>query len=517
MATCTKTVVFTDLAGYTQRIAKISGAELKVLAKEHEQHTLEIFKPFGGELVKSIGDSYMVVFNSATEAVKACLKLVSSPLPGAKMEFRASVVTGDVQELSNDYFGNKDYFGEAVNLAARINSITPAGEVWFSNRTRVCMNQFEVAWETVGIHSFKGIAEKEECFRAVLDEQCILAPTLSSAVFDNKYIILRKGSKVPPLKGKQVILVDFTLGSEDLKEFLASLPIVPPGSIWFLAHTMPTDVRLDWLESGHHFIISKDEAFFLELERVKEDVEDSEISHTGILVDFDSVGEVSIGLSGIALPSVPLVDLVDGYSVDLLADGTWGYDSKSAILQLKVEFQKISLVPLQPGILLNSIGVVPGQSVDISKGGMLRYRDWNFRILCNIGGLYRALIIGSSTREVLFNIGDQIEIGRQPVGARFTLVDRGGSNRIQWSTSIKASQARKQRLTLDRALTGRRHSHLNIISKDLFVASSIHLRLPTFIIRRNGRRLERIKNEKKIEIGDMLVVGTYIISLTNTF
>lgn len=517
MGTCTKTVVFTDLAGYTQRTAKISGEELKKLAQEHEKHTLEIFKPFGGELVKSIGDSYMAVFNSATEAVKACLKLVSSPLPNAYMEFRASVATGDVQELSNDYFGNKDYFGEAVNLSARINSITPAGEVWFSNRTRLCMNQTEVAWESVGIHTFKGIAEKDECFRAVLDKQCIFAPSLESAVSDSQYIVVKKGEKVPSFTEEQVVLIDFTLGTDELRDFLASLPRIPPGNIWFLAHTMPTDVRLDWLEAGHHFVIAKKEAFFQELERVKEKIEDEEILQTGITVDFHGVGEVSLGLSGIALPSVPLVDLIDGYSVDLLADGTWGYNSKSAILQLKVEPQKLKLIPLQPGVLVNSIGVVPGQAVDISKGGMLRYRDWNFRILCNIGELYRALVAGVSGGEVLFNIGDVIEIGRQPIGRRFVLTDRGGTTRIQWSTSTKAAEARKQRLTLDRTLTGRQHTHLKIVSNELFVASSIHPRLPTFVIRRDGKRLERIKGEKMIEIGDLLVVGTYVLSLSKTF
>ena len=68
-----------------------------------------------------------------------------------------------MQQLENDYFGNSDYFGEPVNLSAGINSITPAKEVWFADRTRRCMTQSEVAWETVGLHSLK-VCREEEIF-----------------------------------------------------------------------------------------------------------------------------------------------------------------------------------------------------------------------------------------------------------------------------------------------------------------------------------------------------------------
>ena len=54
MASCTKTVVFTDLVGYTNLTATISREELEQLAQEHEEHTLRVFEPYGGELVTAI-------------------------------------------------------------------------------------------------------------------------------------------------------------------------------------------------------------------------------------------------------------------------------------------------------------------------------------------------------------------------------------------------------------------------------------------------------------------------------
>ena len=517
MTTCTKTIVFTDLSGYTQFTAKMSGEELQAFTAKHENHTLETFKPFGGELIKSIGDSYMAVFNSATEAVKACLQLVSSSLPNTDMMFRASVVTGDVQEVANDYFRNKDFFGEAVNLSSRICAITPAGEVWFSNRTRICMNQSEIAWESVGIHVFKGIAEKEECFRAVPENQCIFESELETAILNGKYIVHQKGDDLPLLMEELIILVDFELESEDLKHVLRKMGAISSGNIWLLSYMMPTASKLKWLKDGYRFIISTMPAFWTELDRLKNVTEEDDISQTGILIDLHSIGEISLGLVGIALPSVPLVDLIEGYSIDLLMDGTWGYNSKAAVLQIKVNSQNLTLLPLKPGILINSIGVVPGQPIDISNGGTLRYRDWSFQILCNIGGLYRALISGSASGEVLYNVGDLIEVGRQPAGKRFLLTDRGGTNRIHWAPTPKANEAKKQKLTLDRTLTGRQHSHIQIMSNDTFVASSIHPRLPTFVIRKDGKRLERVKKDSSVQLGDMIVVGTYVLSLARTF
>ena len=107
---------------------------------------------------KALAIPTWLFLDSATDGVKACLELVQTTLPGMGMEFRAST-TGDVQQLENDYFGNSDYFGEPVNRL-RAHPITPAREVWFADRTRRCMIPVRWAWETVGLHSFKGVPQR---------------------------------------------------------------------------------------------------------------------------------------------------------------------------------------------------------------------------------------------------------------------------------------------------------------------------------------------------------------------
>ena len=62
----------------------------------------------------------MAVFEAATDAAQACLELVNEIEGEGGFSLRAAICTGDVEAIDGDAFG------EAVNLAARILSKTPA-------------------------------------------------------------------------------------------------------------------------------------------------------------------------------------------------------------------------------------------------------------------------------------------------------------------------------------------------------------------------------------------------------
>jgi hypothetical protein len=521
MASCTKTVVFTDLVGYTNHTATISRQDLEQLAQEHEEHTLRVFAPYGGELVKSIGDSYMAVFSSATDALKACLDLVSKPLPDRGMFFRASAATGDVQEINNDYFGNRDFFGEAVNLSARINSVTPAGEVWFANRTRVCMTQSEVAWESVGLHTFKGIAEKEMCYRAVHKEQCILGEEVERILKQGSYHIVQTQSDTRGVNTSvsNIFLLGHQLGSPEMIELLRSLSNVPSGNIWLVVYNIPTAERLTWSAKGHHLIVGNDETFLKTLTSFVE--ENSSVEHSGanstVMIDLDNLGDVTLGLVGVALPNVPMVGMIQGYSLDLLQDGNWGYNQNKAIVQVDISPQALTLTSFKPGVHINSESTKPGEPTDLTDGSMFRVRDWVYRYISNIGSIYKGIIIGNAVLQMQFNAGDEVEIGRVPSQGGLTLPDRGGVDRIRWIRGPKAEDAKKRGLTLDRTLTGRQHAKFTVVLRDLFVISPLHPRLQTFVIRKGSKKMERVKERAEVDFGDLIIVGTHVLSLSKLF
>ena len=518
MPSLTKTVVFTDLAGYTQKTATIGHEELQKLAEAHEKHVLEIFKPYGGQLVKSIGDSYMAVFDSATDGVKACLDLVQTTLPGMGMEFRASVATGDVQQLENDYFGNSDYFGEPVNLSARINSITPAREVWFADRTRRCMTQSDVAWETVGLHSFKGVPGKEEVFRAVAVNQCFIPVELKAVLDTDQSTIIRADERPKIPKEGLVILAGFTYGSPELESVLHMLSHLPQTDIWLLVYTIATAHRLEWEERGYRFLIGTPDAFKESVENALEAKKDFDANKTSTLtLDFSSLGDVSLEIIGVALPAVPLVNLIGAYSVDLLADGSWGYNKTRSLAEIHVTSKSVALTPFRPGMMINSVGVPTGEEVQLKQNSRFRMHEWVYRYLSHVGGLYKGLIIGNAALSQQFNVKDKIEMGRSPTGNGFELPDRGGSDRIRWLQSPQTEKAKAQGLTLDRTLIGRQHTLINIVRRDLVVVSPIHNRLPTFVIPKGKSKLERVTKEQVLKFGDILVVGTYVFGLKKMF
>ena len=72
---------------------------------------------------------------------------------------RAALNVGEV------HVEKKDIFGSAVNLAARVESITPAGDIYFSQAVHWSMNQAEVDAEPVGKKSFKGFDTEVEIYR----------------------------------------------------------------------------------------------------------------------------------------------------------------------------------------------------------------------------------------------------------------------------------------------------------------------------------------------------------------
>ena len=63
------TIVITDIKGFTERTSSTSREDLRKLIDEHEALLLPYVEQFGGKLVKTMGDAFLVAFESPTNAV----------------------------------------------------------------------------------------------------------------------------------------------------------------------------------------------------------------------------------------------------------------------------------------------------------------------------------------------------------------------------------------------------------------------------------------------------------------
>ena len=66
MRTANLAIVFTDIKGFTERTSMQTLEQNETLLKTHNELLAPLFKGLGGRIVKTIGDAFMVTFESPT-------------------------------------------------------------------------------------------------------------------------------------------------------------------------------------------------------------------------------------------------------------------------------------------------------------------------------------------------------------------------------------------------------------------------------------------------------------------
>lgn len=162
-------IMLTDIKGFTSKTAGFSRAETQELLSKHRELVTPVLEKFHGRLVKTIGDAFLVAFNSPTDAVLCGVEIQdvlkdhnAAKHQREKIEIRIAINSGEVA-IHDD----GDIYGDAVNITARLESIAEAGEVFFTEAVYLSMNKKEVPSSEIGYRQFKGIPEKIKVFRVL--------------------------------------------------------------------------------------------------------------------------------------------------------------------------------------------------------------------------------------------------------------------------------------------------------------------------------------------------------------
>jgi len=160
------TVMFIDIVGYTSTTARLSRKRFNELHDVFDSISIPIFKKYGGKVVKKIGDAFLITFKSPTNAVLCGIQLQNSfqkynrhRKPRKQLQIRVALHTGEVTVR------NKDVYGDAVNIAARIEGIAKAGQIVFSENVFRSMNQNEIPSVHIGLKRLKGLKRPIRMFR----------------------------------------------------------------------------------------------------------------------------------------------------------------------------------------------------------------------------------------------------------------------------------------------------------------------------------------------------------------
>src|SRR6202035_5723000 len=123
------TILLTDIKGFTDKTSHKSRADITTMLDEHREVVLPLLEGRGGRLIKTIGDAFLMTFESPTNAVLAGVavqgaltKRNEGRAADDRLDIRIAINAGEVNVIDNDVFG------EAVNITARIEGIAEAGQ-----------------------------------------------------------------------------------------------------------------------------------------------------------------------------------------------------------------------------------------------------------------------------------------------------------------------------------------------------------------------------------------------------
>ncbi|MGH8481312.1 MAG: adenylate/guanylate cyclase domain-containing protein, partial [Nevskiaceae bacterium] len=159
-------IMFVDMAGFAERTARQSRQQNKAMLRDFAGLLVPLIARFGGHHVKSIGDALLVAFRSPTDSVRCGMAMHDAVAAynqerssNDPIQIRVALNVGEVR-LETD-----DVFGEAVNIAARVEELTPPGEIYLTGVVYLSMNKTEVAAEHIGERMLKGVPEAVRLFR----------------------------------------------------------------------------------------------------------------------------------------------------------------------------------------------------------------------------------------------------------------------------------------------------------------------------------------------------------------
>jgi class 3 adenylate cyclase len=117
-------VGFVDMTGFTTAAEHMGETEFARLMTTFSARVGEIVHDHGGRVVKFVGDAAMIVTPSAAALATIVSELMESPTTvGGGLSFHAGLAQGELLNLDGDYFGS------AVNIAARLSALAGPGTV----------------------------------------------------------------------------------------------------------------------------------------------------------------------------------------------------------------------------------------------------------------------------------------------------------------------------------------------------------------------------------------------------
>jgi adenylate cyclase len=167
-----RAILSADVKGYSILMADDEAFTIKIL-KAYRAIMSDHIQKLSGRVVDATGDNMLAEFDSAVDAVQCAVEIQrdleskNDELPdNKKLEFRIGVNIGDVVQDSGSLYG------EGVNIAARIESLTEPGGICISrNAYDHIKNKLKLGYEYIGEHTVKNIKDPVRVYKVLMDPE----------------------------------------------------------------------------------------------------------------------------------------------------------------------------------------------------------------------------------------------------------------------------------------------------------------------------------------------------------
>lgn len=162
-------ILAADIAGYSALMGADEETTVSDL-KGHQSVVLPMVGDFGGRVVDTAGDGILAEFPSVLNAVRCAVEIQQTMAErnagveaARQMRFRIGINLGDV------VFDQNRIYGDGVNVAARLEALSPAGGICVSRSVREAIgNKLAVGFADLGEKQVKNIAKPVHVFEVSL-------------------------------------------------------------------------------------------------------------------------------------------------------------------------------------------------------------------------------------------------------------------------------------------------------------------------------------------------------------
>jgi adenylate cyclase len=177
-------VMFTDMVGFTA-LTQSDEAQSMAVLERHNRVLRPIFPKFHGREVKTIGDSFLVEFDSALDATNCAVEIQRllheyniSSRDEWKVTLRIGIHLGDVVHSGGDIFG------DAVNIASRLQPLAEPEGVCISEQVYdQVRNKIPQALVKLEPHDLKGVKFTVDAYKVTMPWEHVIT---SSSVESDK-------------------------------------------------------------------------------------------------------------------------------------------------------------------------------------------------------------------------------------------------------------------------------------------------------------------------------------------